>query len=104
MTHVFASALIPMEENEPNLGSRVKFGGFLLDGIRRRISYPFLVFVMCTRRWRIPSVAKRIHDIPSMKDLRLPVYTLTLISMEHLDQGCDRRVESDRFQPLTLAI
>ena len=95
MTDVFASALISMEEIEPNLGSRVKFGGFLLDGICRRVSSPFLVFVMCTRRRRIPMLPKRIHDIPSMKDLRLPVYALTLISMEGLDQGCDRRVESD---------
>ena len=95
MTHVFASALISMEEIEPNLGSRVKFGGFLLDGIRRRVSYPFLVLVMCTRRRRIPSDAKRTHDIPTMKDPRLLIFALTLISMEGLDQGCDRRVESD---------
>ena len=57
--------------------------------------YPFLLFDMCTRRRRIPSVAKRIHDIPTMKKPRLPVYALSLISMERLDQGCDRRVESD---------
>ena len=57
--------------------------------------YPFLVFDMCTRRWRIPSVAKRIHGIPSTKLPRLPVFALTLNSMEGLDQGCDRRVESD---------
>ena len=54
---------------------------------------------MCTRRRGIPSVAKRVHDIPTMKDPRLPVFALTLISMENLDQRCDRRVESD---PLTL--
>ena len=83
-----------MEEIEPNLGSRVKFGLFLKPGIRRRVSYPFLLFVMCTRRRRIPNVAKRIHDIPTMKDQRLPVFALTLNSMEGLDQGCDRRVES----------
>ena len=88
-----------MEEIEPNLGSRVKFGGFLKGGIRRCISYPFLLFVMCTRRRRIPSVAKRTHDIPTMNHPRLPVLALTLISMNDLDQGCDRRVESD---PLTL--
>ena len=57
--------------------------------------YPFLLFDMCTRRRRIPSVAKRIHDIPTMKKTRLPVYALSLISMERLDQGCNRRVESD---------
>ena len=57
--------------------------------------YPFLVFDMCTRRRRIPSVAKRIHGIPSTKLPRLPVFALTLNSMEGLDQGCDRRVESD---------
>ena len=74
MTHVFASALISMEEIEPNLGSRVKFGGFLKLGIRRRVSYPFLLFDMCTRRRRIPSVAKQIHDIPTMKKPRLPVF------------------------------
>ena len=95
MTHVFASALISMEEIVPNLGSRVKFGGLLKLGIRRRVSSPFLVFVMCTRRRRIPTLSKRTHDIPSMKDPQLPVYALTLISMERLDQGCDRRVESD---------
>ena len=55
----------------------------------------FLLFVMYTRRQRIPSVSKRTHDIPTMKDSRLPVFALTLISMEGLDQGCDRRVESD---------
>ena len=96
MTPVFASALISMAKVEPNLGSRGKFGGFLLDGIRRRVSYPFLPFVMCTRRRRIPTLSKRIHDIPTMKHPRLPVFALTLISMEDLDQGCDRRVESDR--------
>ena len=95
MTDVFASALISMEEIKPNLGSRVKFGGLLLDGIHQRISSPFLVFVMCTRRRRIPTLSKRNHNIPSMKDLRLPVFALTLNSMEGLDQGCDRRVESD---------
>ena len=57
--------------------------------------YPFLVFDMCTRRRPIPSVAKRIHGIPSMKHPRLPVFALTLNSMEGLDQGCNRRVESD---------
>ena len=57
--------------------------------------YPYLLFGMCTRRRRIPSVSKRTPDIPTMKDPRLPVFALTLISMEGLDQGCDRRVESD---------
>ena len=57
--------------------------------------YPSLSFDMCTRRRRIPSVSKRIHAIPTMKGPRLPVYALSLISMERLDQGCDRRVESD---------
>ena len=57
--------------------------------------YPFLPFDMCTRRRRIPSVSKRIHAIPSTKHPRLPVFALTLNSMEGLDQGCDRRVESD---------
>ena len=78
---------------------RVKFGGFLKLGIRRRVSYPFRLLVMYTRRRRIPSVAKRTRDIQTMKHPRLPVLALTLISMEDLDQGCDRRVESD---PLTL--
>ena len=95
MTKVFASALISMAIVEPNLGWRVKFGGLRRLGIRRRVSSSFLVFVMCTRRRRIPSVAKRTHDIPTMKKPRLPVYALSLISMERLDQGCDRRVESD---------
>ena len=81
MTHVFASALISMEEIEPNLGSRVKFGGLLKLGIRWPVSYPFLLFDMCTRRRRIPSVAKRIHDISTMKKTRLPVFALTLKSM-----------------------
>ena len=90
MNSFLASALISMEDIEPNLGRRVKFGGLLTRGIRRRVSYPFLLFDMCTRRRRIPSVSKRTHDIPSMKDPRLPVYALTLISMERLDQGCDR--------------
>ena len=84
-----------MEEIEPNLGRVVKFDGFLKLGKRRRVSNPFLVFIMCTRRRRIPSDAKRIHDILTMKDPRLPVFALTLNSMEGLDQGCDRRVESD---------
>ena len=84
-----------MEEIEPNLGRRVKFGGLPTLGIRRCVSSPFLLFVMCTRRRRIQSVAKRIHSIPSTKHPRLPVFALTLISMEGLDQGCDRRVESD---------
>ena len=66
MTHVFASALISMEEIEPNLGSRVKFGGFLQAGIRRRILSPFQLFVMYTRRRRIPTLSKRTHDMPSM--------------------------------------
>ena len=57
--------------------------------------YPSLSFDMCTRRRRIPSVSKRIHAIPSTKHPRLPVFALTLNSMERLDQGCDRRVESD---------
>ena len=57
--------------------------------------YPFLPFVMCTRRRRIPSVSKRIHAILTMKGPRLPVFALTLNSVEGLDQGCDRRVESD---------
>ena len=52
--------------------------------------YPFLLFNMCTRRRRIPSVSKRIHAIPTMKGPRLPVFALTLNSMEGLDQGCDR--------------
>ena len=95
MTPVFALTLISMEEIEPNLGCRVKFGGFLLDGIRWRVSSPFLLFVMYTRRRRTPSVSKRTHDIPTMKDPRLPVFALTLNSMEGLDQGCDRRVKSD---------
>ena len=73
----------------------MKFGGLLKLGIRRRVSSPFLVFVMCTRPRRISSDAKQIHDIPTMKDPRLPVFALTLNSMEGLDQGCDRRVESD---------
>ena len=95
MTDVFPSALISMEEIEPNLGRRVKFGGFLQAGIRRRVSYPFLLFDMCTRRPRIPTLSKRIHGIPSTKHPRLPVFALTLNSMEGLDQGCDRRVESN---------
>ena len=57
--------------------------------------YPFLLFDMCTRRRRIPNIAKQIHDIPTMRKQRLPVFALTLHSMEGLDQGCDRRVESD---------
>ena len=57
--------------------------------------YPFLPFNMCTRRRRIPSVSKRTPNIPTMKDPLLPVFALTLNSMEGLDQGCDRRVESD---------
>ena len=57
--------------------------------------YPSPPFDMCTRRRRIPSVSKRIHAIPSTKYPRLPVFALTLNSMERLDQGCDRRVESD---------
>ena len=64
----------------------------------RLVAFP-LVFVMYTRRRRIPSVAKRIQDIQTMKDPRLPVFALTLNTMEDLDQRCDRRVESD---PLTL--
>ena len=38
--------------------------------------YPFLLFDMCTRRWRIPSVSKQIHGIPSTKHPRLPVFSL----------------------------
>ena len=95
MTKVFASALISMAKVEPNLGRRVKFGRLPTFGIRRRVSSPFLLFDVCTRRRRIPSVAKRTHDIPTMRKPRLPVFALTLHSMEGLDQGCDRRVESD---------
>ena len=95
MTDVFASALISMAKVEPNLGRRVKFGGFLTLGIRRRVSYPFLLLDKCTRRWRIPTLSKQIHRIPSTKHPRLPVFAFTLNSMEGLDQGCDRRVESD---------
>ena len=94
MTKVFASALISMAIVEPNLGRRVKFGGLRTLGIRRRVSSPFLPFVMCRRRRRIPSVSKRIHAIPTMNGPRLPVFALTLNSMEGLDQACDRRVES----------
>ena len=54
--------------------------------------YPFLLFDMYMRRRRIPSVSKRTHDIPTMKDPRLLIFALTLTSMEGLDQGCDRRV------------
>ena len=92
MTHVFASALISMEEIEPNLGSRVKFGGFLLDGIRRHVSYPFLVIVMCTRRRRIPSDAKRHCERPATSGFR---FNTKLYG--GFDQGCDRRVESDSY-------
>ena len=69
-----------MAKVEPNLGRRVKFGG--LRGICRRVSSPFLLFDVCTRRRRIPSVSKRTHNIPTMKDPRLPVFALTLHSME----------------------
>ena len=84
-----------MAKVEPNLGRGVKFGGLRTLGIRRRVSSPFLLFDVCTRRRRILMLSKRTHDIPSMKDPRLPVFALTLNSMEGLDQGCDRRVESD---------
>ena len=47
-----ASTLKSMAKVEPNLGFRVKF---LKLGIQRRVLYPFLLFVMCTRRRRIPS-------------------------------------------------
>ena len=53
MTNVFASALISMEEIEPNLGSRVKFGEFVKLGIRQRVSYPFLLYVMYTSDFRV---------------------------------------------------
>ena len=43
--------------------------------------YPFLQCDMYTRRRRIPSVSKLTHDIPTMKDPRLPVFALTLKSM-----------------------
>ena len=43
--------------------------------------YPSLSFDMCTGRRRIPSDAKRIHDIPTMRDPRLPVFASTLMSM-----------------------
>ena len=95
MNSFLTSTLKSMAKVEPNLGRRVKFGGLLTLGIRRRVSSPVLLFVMYTRRRRIPSVSKRTHDIPTMKDPRLLVFALTLISMEGLDQGCDRRVESD---------
>ena len=95
MTKVFASALISMAKVEPNLGRRVKFGRVTDAWNTPARLYPFLLFDMCTRCRRILTLSKRIHDIPSMKDPRLPVFALTLISMEGLDQGCDRRVESD---------
>ena len=75
-----------MEDIEPNLGRRVKFGRLPTLGIRRRVSSPFLIFVTCTRRRRIPTLSKRTHDIPSMRKPRLPVFALTLNSMEGLDQ------------------
>ena len=40
--------------------------------------YPSLLFDMCTRRRRIPSVSKRIHAIPTMKGPRLPVFRFNL--------------------------
>ena len=40
--------------------------------------YPFLLFDMYTRRRRIPSVSKRTHDIPTMKDPRLPVFRFNI--------------------------
>ena len=83
MNSFLASALISMAKVEPNLGRRVKFGGLRRLGIRRRVSSSFLVFVMCTRRRRIPSVAKRIHDIPTMKnrDFRFTLYHCSLWSV-----------------------
>ena len=86
-----ASALISMEEIEPNLGRRVKFGGLLTLGIRRCVSSPFLLFVMYTRRRRIPSVSKRTHyERPATSGFRFNTEVYV-----DLDQGCDRRVESD---------
>ena len=55
---------------------------------------PFLVFVMCTRRQRIPTLSKRIHERPTTSGFR---FNIDLYG--DLDQRCDRRVESD---PLTL--
>ena len=78
-----------MAKVEPNIGRRVKFGGLPTLGIRRRVSSPFLPFVMCTRRRRIPSVSKRTHDITTMKDPRLPVFALTLNSMEGYQPKAD---------------
>ena len=72
----------------------------VLDGWNmpaRLVSFPTIP--LCTRRRRIPTLSKQIHNIPTMKHSRLPVFALTLNSMEDLDQRCDRRVESD---PLTL--
>ena len=95
MNSFLASALISMEDiqTKPREASEIRR---VTDAwyTRARL-YPFLLFDMYTRRRRIPSVSKRTHDIPTMKDPRLPVFALTLISMEGLDQGCDRRVESD---------
>ena len=95
MTKVFASALISMANVEPNLGRRVKFCGLLTLGIRGSVSILSYCSICIRDVGGIPSVSKRTHDIPTMKDPRLPVFALTLISMEGLDQGCDRRVESD---------
>ena len=41
-----------------------------------------------------PNIGRRVNGIPSTKHSRLPVFALTLNSTG-LDQGCDRRVESD---------
>ena len=85
-----------MEDIEPNLGRRVKFGGLPTLGIHRCVS----ILSYCSICVRDVGVFQAFRNeltiiIPTMKDPRLPVFALTLISMEGLDQGCDRRVESD---------
>ena len=59
----------------------------------RLVSFPTVRYVYETSAYS--KRCETVHDIPTMKKPRLPVYALSLISMERLDQGCDRRVESD---------
>ena len=70
-----------MEEIEPNLGCRVKFGGLRRLGIRWRVSILSYCSICVRDVGVFQALRKQIHEIPTMRKPLLPVFTLTLKSM-----------------------
>ena len=57
--------------------------------------YPFLPFDMCTRRRRIPSVFETNSRYTEYESPATSGFRFNTDLYVDLDQGCDRRVESD---------